>query len=141
MARRRPTTAAGLAAIETYIEDDVPENAAKVGEYLLDSLMGVQDRHKSIGDVRGLGLIEALEFVRDRETKEPLAPSDPDAPMEERPMVVISDGCLEDGLLLMPTMAGSMIRISPPLIITKEEVDKAVEIIDKQITRVERKFL
>ncbi len=133
--------AAGLAAINAYIEDKIPENAAKVGEYLLDKLRGIQDRHKSIGDVRGLGLIESVEFVKDKTTKEPLAAKDPETPLEERPMVMLSDGCLEEGLLVMPTMAGSMIRISPPLIITEEDVDKAMEIFERQIARVEKKFL
>jgi adenosylmethionine-8-amino-7-oxononanoate aminotransferase len=131
----------GLAAVDAYIEDKVPENAAKVGGYLMDNLKGVQDRHESVGDVRGLGLIESVEFVRDRTTKEPLAAKDPDAPLEERPMVTLSDGCLEEGLLLMPTMAGSMIRISPPLIITEEDVDKAMDIFERQVTQVENRFL
>jgi len=133
--------AAGLAAIDAYVEDGIPAHAAKVGRYLLDELKGVQDRHSSVGDVRGLGLIEGIEFVKDRETKEPLLPKDPDAPLEERPIAALSAGCMEDGLLIMPTMSGSTARIAPPLIITEEQVDKAVEILDRQIARVEKKFL
>jgi len=133
--------AAGLAAINAYIEDKIPENAAKVGGYLLDALRGIQDRHKSVGDVRGLGLIEGVEFVKDKETKEPLVAEDPDAPLEERPMMVLSDGCVEEGLLLMPSMSGSTLRMAPPLIITEEDVDKATDIIERQITKVEKKFL
>ena len=133
--------AAGLASINAYIEEKIPENAAKVGAYFLESLKGIKDRHKSVGDVRGIGLIEGLELVKDKETKEPLVHSDPGAPVEERPIVMISDGCLKDGLLVMPAMSGSTIRMSPPLIITEEDVDVATKILEKQITTVEKKFL
>lgn len=133
--------AAGLAAINAYIEDKIPENAAKVGKFLLDALKGIQDRHKSVGDVRGMGLLVGVEFVKDKETKEPLVAEDPEAPPEEVPLVVMSDGCLEEGLLLLPAMAGSTVRISPPLILTNEDVDKAILILDRQITKVEKRFL
>ena len=133
--------AAGLASINAYIEEKIPENAAKVGAYFLESLKGIQDRHKSVGDVRGIGLIEGLELVKDKETKEPLVHSDPSAPVGERPIVMISDGCLKDGLLVMPAMSGSTIRMSPPLIITEEDVDVATKILETQITTVEKKFL
>ena len=133
--------AAGLASINAYVDEKIPENAAKVGAYFMDQLKGLQDRHESVGDVRGLGLIEAVELVKDRETKEPLVHPDPEAPIEERPTVMISDGCLRDGLLIMPAMSGSTVRMSPPLIVTEEDVDKATDILEKQITAVEKKFL
>ena len=112
-----------------------------MGKYFLDSLGGIQDRHKSVGDVRGLGLIEGVEFVKDKDTKEPLVPKDPDAPIEERPMMVLSDGCIKEGLLLMPSMSGSTLRMAPPLIINEEDVDKATDILERQITTMEKKFL
>jgi 4-aminobutyrate aminotransferase-like enzyme len=133
--------AAGLAALNTYVEEDIPGNAARVGEYLLDSLKGIKDRHESLGDIRALGLIAAMEFVKDRETKEPMAAEDPEAPPEERPMVMLSDYCLEDGLLVMPAMSGSVLRMAPPLIINKEDVDQATEILEKNIAKIEKKFL
>jgi taurine--2-oxoglutarate transaminase len=133
--------AAGLAAINTYIEDKIPENAAKVGRYFLESLKGIQDRHKSVGDVRGLGLIVGVEFVKDKETKEPLVHEDPDAPLEERPIVMLSDRCLKEGLLIMPAMSGANIRMAPPLIITEEDVDEANDILERQISAIEKKFL
>jgi len=133
--------AAGLATINVYVDDKIPENAAKVGEYLLDTLRGIQDRHKTVGDVRGLGLIEGVEFVKDKTTKEPLVAKDPEAPLEERPIVALSDGCMEEGLLLMPAMSGSTIRMSPPLVITEEDVDKAMDIFERQISKVEKRFL
>jgi taurine--2-oxoglutarate transaminase len=132
---------AGLASVNVYIDEKIPENAAKVGKYLLDTLKSIQDRQKTVGEVRGLGLIAGVEFVKDKTTKEPLVAEDPEAPLEERPMVALSDGCMEEGLLLMPAMSGSTIRMSPPLIITKEDVDEAMDIFERQISKIERKFL
>jgi len=133
--------AAGLAAINAYIENKIPEHVEKIGKYLLDALEGIKDRHKSVGDIRGLGLIEGIEFVKDKATKEPLMPKDPNAPIEERPMVVLSDGCMEEGLLIMAAFSGSNIRMAPPLIINEDDVDKAMEILERQIDKVEKRFL
>jgi taurine--2-oxoglutarate transaminase len=133
--------AAGLAAINAYIDNKVPENAAKVGNYLMDCLKGIQDRHKSVGDLRGMGLIVGIEFVKDKDSKEPLVHKDPDAPIEERPLVMLSDNCLEEGLLIMPAMSGSTVRMAPPLIITEDDVDRATGILERQITKVEKKYL
>jgi taurine--2-oxoglutarate transaminase len=132
--------AAGLGSFEAYIEDKIPENAAKMGKYLMDGLRGVQDRHKSVGDVRGLGLIEGIEFVKDKETKEPLVAKEPDAPIEERPIMALSDGCMKEGLLIMPSMSGSTVRMAPPLIINEDHVDKAIQILERQIDKIEKKF-
>ena len=133
--------AAGLAAINAYIDEKIPENAAKVGAYFIEALQGIQDRHRSVGDVRGLGLIEGVEFVKNKETKEPLVNPDPKAPPEERPIMALSDGCLKEGLLIMPAMSGSTIRMAPPLIITEDDVNEAAEILEKHIAIVEKKFL
>jgi taurine--2-oxoglutarate transaminase len=133
--------AAGLATINTYVDEDIPRNADNVGKYLKKSLKDLQERHDSIGDVRALGLIAALEFVKDKKTKEPLIAKDPKAPPEQRPMVMISDLCLEDGLLVMPAMSGSVLRMAPPLIITEDDVDQAIRILDKNISIIEKKFM
>jgi taurine--2-oxoglutarate transaminase len=133
--------AAGLAALNTYVEEDISSNAANVGKYLHESLKGIQDRHESVGDVRALGLIAGVEFVKNKETKEPLVAEDPKAPPEERPMVMLSDMCLSDGLLIMPAMSGSILRMAPPLIITNEDVDQASKILEKNIVKIEKKFL
>lgn len=132
--------AAGLGSFEAYVEDKIPENAAKMGKYLMDKLGGIKDRHKSVGDVRGLGLIVGVEFVKDKETKEPLVAKDPDAAIEERPMMILSDGCMKEGLLIMPSMSGSTLRMSPPLIINEDDVDRAIQILENQINRMEKKF-
>ena len=66
--------ASGVASIEAFREEGIVENAAAHGRYLADALRALQERHPSIGDVRGLGLFWGLELVRNRETREPLVP-------------------------------------------------------------------
>jgi taurine--2-oxoglutarate transaminase len=133
--------AAGLAALNSYVEEDISSNASKLGKYLHESLKGILDRHDSVGDIRSLGLIAGIEFVKNKETKEPLVAKDAEAPIEERPMVMLSDMCLSDGLLIMPAMSGSILRMAPPLIITEKDVDQAASILDKNISIIEKKFL
>ena len=60
--------------MEVYEEDDLIENAAKVGQYLGKRLEEIKARHPSVGDVRYIGLFSALELVKNRETKEPIDP-------------------------------------------------------------------
>jgi adenosylmethionine-8-amino-7-oxononanoate aminotransferase len=132
---------AGIVTLNTYVEQDIPSKAAKVGKYLLESLKGIQDRCKSVGDIRALGLIAGIEFVKDKESKEPLEQDDPKAPPSEKPMVMLSNECLNDGLLIMPAMSGSIIRMAPPLIIKEEDIDQAIKILEKNILKIENKFL
>jgi 4-aminobutyrate aminotransferase len=81
------------------------------------------DKHGCIGDVRGLGLMVGVEFVTDRET------NNPDAELRNR----VELNCYERGLILLGCGANS-IRWSPPLIITTEQADVALEIFDEAIT-------
>jgi 4-aminobutyrate aminotransferase-like enzyme len=91
--------------MNAYIEEKIADTAEKVGSYLLDELNSLKERHELVGDVRGIGLIEGVEFVKDKETKEALVAEDPDAPMKQRPLVSLSDKSLEGGLLIMRTMS------------------------------------
>jgi 4-aminobutyrate aminotransferase len=102
------------------------ENAGKVGAGLLEKLRGLKDRHPLIGDVRGIGLMVGVEIVRDRDTHEP-APA-----VRER----IVRGAYKKGLLTLPC-GKSTIRLSPPLICTDSDADKAVAILDAVLTEIE----
>jgi taurine--2-oxoglutarate transaminase len=66
--------AAGVAAVEVYREEGLIENARQMGAILAEGLGALQDKHPSVGDVRAIGLFSTIELVKDRETKEPLAP-------------------------------------------------------------------
>jgi 4-aminobutyrate aminotransferase len=120
--------AASLATID-LIEKHYLQNAAEVGTYTLDALEEIKVRHPSIGDVRGIGMMIGVEYVKDRETKEPAA--------KLRDEVV--DRAFERGLLTLGC-GQSTIRFSPPLSTTRSEVDEALKIYEEAITLAEKKF-
>ncbi len=114
--------AAALATIN-LIENGYIENAATIGAYTKDILEEIMVRHHSIGDVRGLGLMLGIEFVKNRESKEPA--------QKLRDQIV--DEAFQRGLLLLGC-GKSTIRIAPPLNVTRSEVDEAVHILEEAIT-------
>jgi 4-aminobutyrate aminotransferase len=116
--------AASLATIE-LLEDHLVENAARMGAYLLDSLKALMDKHAIIGDVRGKGLMIGIELVKDRTTKEP----HPDA------LHQVEMGCFHRGLITLGCGA-STIRLSPPLVIDREQCDFAIKTIDEALAAV-----
>jgi 4-aminobutyrate aminotransferase len=109
------------------LEKKLVANAASVGTYLLQELEQLKARHRLIGDVRGKGLMIGLDCVRDPQTKE--------MAVEERNDII--QRCFRKGLLLLGS-GQSVIRIVPPLMVTKKEADVAVEILDEVLTEVER---
>ena len=121
--------AAGLATIE-LIEQEYMQNAADVGQYTLDALEEIMVRHPSIGDVRGIGLMIGVEFVKDRETKE--------ADHDLRDRVV--DLAFQRGLLSLGC-GKSTLRIAPPLSISRSEMDEGLVILEDAITIAERELL
>jgi len=115
-------SAAALATLDVIEKDRLLDNARLQGTYLLTRLQELATRHEEIGDVRGLGLMTATEFVRDRRTKEPA--------------VAFRDRVLEEsyrrGLILLPC-GRSTIRYIPPLVVQRPEIDEAIEILDAAI--------
>lgn len=121
------TSVAAKATIDLIEEDRLMDNAAVVGSYFRQRLEELQEKHTLIGDVRGMGLMQALEFVRDRKSKEP-APQETAQFMEE---------CRRLGLLIgKGGLYGNVIRMSPPMNIAKADVDQAAQIMDKALTNV-----
>jgi 4-aminobutyrate aminotransferase len=120
--------AAGLAVLEVTEGEGLLKNAAEVGAYLLELLRQLQARHPLIGDVRGLGCVLGVELVRDRRTKEPAA--------KETAKVVYS--CFEHGLLLYYSgLYSNVLEFTPPLTLTRADVDRGVEVLDRALTEVE----
>ena len=113
--------AAALKTIE-LLERDLVANAASVGDYLKSGLEKLMAKHYRIGDVRGMGFMLGVEFVKDRRTKEP------DVELRDR----VEVASFERGLILLGCGANS-IRWSPPLILARENVDVALEIFDDAI--------
>src|SRR6266850_2558500 len=110
-----------VAALETIrlLEDELMENASVVGDHLKARLSELLARHRLIGDVRGLGLMIGAELVRDRVTKEPAS--------TERDEIVQT--CFRQGLLLLGCGI-STLRFCPPLVVTTEQCDTAIAILD-----------
>ena len=123
------TCATAKAVIEVMEEDDLRTNAAVVGKYFREKLKELQERHALIGEVRGMGLMQALELVEDRDTKQPAA----------KETNAVLDECRKAGLLVgKGGLYGNVIRMSPPLNITKGDVDEAYRMLDKAFAAVEQ---
>jgi 4-aminobutyrate aminotransferase len=118
--------AASLATIE-LLEDEYLQNAANMGEYMMDALAEIKMRHPSIGDVRGRGLMIGVDFVKDQNTHEP----NPD--IRNR----VERLGFEYGLLLLGC-GKSTIRLAPPLNITQAEIDEGLQIFDHVIGLAEK---
>jgi taurine--2-oxoglutarate transaminase len=119
--------AVGVASIEAFREERVVENAAAMGDYLGENLQRLAGRHPSIGEVRGLGLFWGLELVRNRATREPLVPFNAGGEAAE-PVTRITKACLERGLY--PFVHWNVFAVTPPLTITRDELDEGLEILD-----------
>ncbi len=115
-------SAACVATVNTIREENLLENASKQGDYFKRRLNELAEKEESIGDVRGMGLMLALDFVKDRKTREP------NAKMRDR----VELKSLENGLILLSTGL-SAIRIIPPLNVTSEEIDMSMECLEKAI--------
>jgi 4-aminobutyrate aminotransferase-like enzyme len=119
------TCVTAKAVIDVIEEDDLHTNAAVVGGYFRQKLEQLQEKHALIGDVRGMGLMQALELVEDRTSKQP-SPKGTNAIMEE---------ARKRGLLIgKGGFYGNVLRMSPPLNITKADVDEAIKILDESFT-------
>jgi len=124
-----PISCAAAIATLDLIENEYLENAAIMGQYALDALEEIMHRHPSIGHIRGKGLMIGVEFVKDRETKEP------SKEITDR----VIELAFERGLLLL-SCAKSVIRVAPPLSITKSEVDDGLKIFAETITVAEKEL-
>jgi taurine---2-oxoglutarate transaminase len=117
--------AVAVASIEAFREEGIVENSAAQGAYLADALPALQERHRSIGDVRGLGLFWGLELVKDRGTREPLVPFNNQA----EPIQRLTQAAMERGLYLF--VHWNVVVVCPPLTITREELDEGLGVLDE----------
>ncbi len=115
--------AAALKNIEIIEREGMVENSASMGAYLLDGLKELKEKHRIIGDVRGLGLMCGMELVKDRETKESFPP---EADLATR----LTQGFSDNGVLLR---GGDAMNIMPPLCVTSGEIDEILLVMDRVI--------
>ena len=122
------TSVAARATIEVIEEENLRENAHTVGAYFRGKLEELQQKYPLIGDVRGMGLMQALELVKDRQTKEPA----PEATLQ------LMERARDNGLLIgKGGLYGNVIRLSPMLNISKADVDEATRLLDKSLASVQ----
>jgi taurine--2-oxoglutarate transaminase len=123
--------AAGVAAIEIYREEKLVENARSMGVVLKEGLEALKDKHPSVGDVRSIGLFAVIELVKDRETKEPLAPWN--AKADELGVMAQVPGALrERGMYTFSKW--SLIFVVPPLSINEAELSDGLRILDEVLS-------
>lgn len=117
--------AAAIANIEVMQEDHLIEHSALMGKSLADMMAELKGRHPSVGDVRSMGLFGAIELVRDRITREPMAPFN----QTSAEMTALKQKFLDAGLFVY--FHWNTILIMPPLIITEEQLAEGFSIIDR----------
>ncbi|MGB6430292.1 MAG: aspartate aminotransferase family protein [Candidatus Acidiferrales bacterium] len=121
------TSVAARATIEVIEEEHLLDNADVVGTYFRGKLDALKEKHGVIGDVRGMGLMQGIELVKDRQTKEPA----PEATNE------LLERARDNGLLIgKGGLYGNVIRLAPMLNIAKADVDEAIRLLDKSFSEV-----
>lgn len=128
-------TAGPAAAIENMkiiIEEDLRGNSMRTGLHLKNNLSALMDKHKWIGDVRGMGLFAGAELVTDRDTKEPV---------DEKLVAAIVADCMNQGVIIGATNKSlpgfnNTLLFAPALIATKDDIDHVTDAVDQSITRV-----
>lgn len=131
--------AGGVATLNYILEHNLVENARTVGSYFLTRLKELLD-YPIVGDVRGLGMMVGFEIVRDKATKEPF-------PLTTWASRRIDAAALERGLVTYPLfgavdgLAGDMIKLSPPLVTTKVQVDEIVDILHESLEAVQTSLM
>jgi taurine--2-oxoglutarate transaminase len=124
--------AAGIATVEAYQEDNLIENSAKLGDYLLEKAKELMDRHPCIGDVRGKGLFVGVELVKNRKTKEPIHDPYIEGLRPPTAKVKVLAEAMKNGVYCLPGIA-SVLMLAPPLCVTKDQIDFAIEVFDKAL--------
>lgn len=119
--------AAALASFDVIEEENLVEKSRKDGEYVRERFEKMQEKYPVIGDVRIYGLNGGVELVKDRKTKE--------ADSESASKLITY---LKNNGVLMITVKGNVLRFQPPLVITREELDKALDIIEEGFSELEK---
>ena len=122
--------AAGIATLDVLEEEKLIPAAKSMGEYLTSRLLEMRDRHPLMGDVRCPGLFTAVELVTDKATKEPA----------RRETEQVYDLGLKYGVMFGTSRyagLGNVVKIKPPLTITRDEIDRVIDVFDRVLTEIE----
>ena len=128
--------AVGLEVFNIINEEKLPDNAAETGSVLKAGLKDLAGRHPLIGEVRGRGLLLAIELVKDAQTREPF-------PAELNVGQRLTDIAYEEGLIIYPRrpiqgLAGDHVLVAPPLILTLAQVDEIIARLEGALKRLEQ---
>ncbi|MCB9948634.1 MAG: aspartate aminotransferase family protein [Rhodospirillaceae bacterium] len=121
--------AAALANLDILQGEDVPGNVRAVAPYLVAGLREAVGDHPMVGEVRGAGMMAAVEFVEDRATKRPFDPAKKVGP-------AVAAACVERGLIARGMPHGDILGFAPPLILSKDEADQVVAITKQAVEAV-----
>jgi taurine--2-oxoglutarate transaminase len=122
--------AAAIACINVYKEDNLIERAAEMGKFLAEEEDKLKAKHPSVGDVRHIGLFSIFELVKNRHTKEPMAPYNAKGD-EMHVMNLIKKFFNDNGLFTF--IRWNNFFVNPPLCITKEELCEGLAIVDRAL--------
>ena len=127
--------AVGVETFRIFEDEKILERTRELAERVVrPRLEEMKARHACVGDVRGLGLFWAIELVRDKETKEPLVPFNP-SPEENQLMLEFAAACRESGL--WPFTHFNRVHVAPPLVISKDDLNRGLDIIDSALTKLD----
>src|SRR5206468_3749411 len=113
--------------IGVMVDERIPDRASRLGARMRARLEQMKDKHPLIGDVRGMGLMQALELVKDRKTKEPAAAE----------TTKLQEACKRRGLLVgKGGLYNNTVRIAPPMLIGDAEIDHACDVLDAALTEI-----
>jgi alanine-glyoxylate transaminase/(R)-3-amino-2-methylpropionate-pyruvate transaminase len=120
----------GLATLEVIDQENIQQNAKEVGTHLKNRLLELEQRHRLIGEVRGMGLMLGVELVRDRKTKEPATTDAADVLelSKDRGLIIGKGG-----------LFGNTLRIKPPMCITKDDADFMADCLDEVLAEIENR--
>ena len=124
--------AAAIENMKIIEEEDLRGNSVTTGEHLMGNLNGLMEKHKWIGDVRGMGLFAGAELVKDRKTKEPV---------DEKQVGAIVADCMAQGIIIGATNRSlpgfnNTLLFAPALVATADDMDQVTSAVDEAITRV-----
>ena len=122
--------ASGVAAIRAMQEESTLAHATSMGEKMRAELQKLADKHPSIGDIRGKGMFNGIELVKNRKTREPLVPFAAKGP-DAKPMSDMMSFAMNEGLYL--SFYSNVVRLTPPLNITEEDLMTGLEILDRTL--------
>jgi len=122
--------ATALSVIPLYEEENLIENAATLGDYLIEGARALQERHPSVGDVRGKGLFVGIDLVKNKKTREPLVTVGGKVAPGPNPKLEVAKKLNQLGMMPMAGNPGSVLILAPPLISTRADIDEGLRMLD-----------